>query len=85
MGSRTVRRTTRSALILTTAGKAFATANTAGSEAGSACANKERATNEQSTGANVILSLATQTLDRLPEMNFSMFKPIVDRPVQAGK
>src|SRR5215475_16064046 len=37
-GSRTVRRTTRSVLIFTTAGKTFATAKTAGSEAGSACA-----------------------------------------------
>src|SRR5215475_10859975 len=37
-GSRTVRRTTRSVLIFTTAGKTFATAKTAGSEAGSASA-----------------------------------------------
>src|SRR5215470_10755744 len=37
-GSRTVRLTTRSELIFTTAGKTFATAKTAGSEAGSACA-----------------------------------------------
>jgi hypothetical protein len=36
--SRTVRLTTRSVLIFTTAGKTFATAKTAGSEAGSACA-----------------------------------------------
>src|SRR5438477_3119308 len=36
-GSRTVRRTTRSVLIFTTAGKTLATAKTAGSEAGSAC------------------------------------------------
>src|SRR4051812_9932796 len=36
-GSRTRRRTTRSVLMFTTAGKTFATASTAGSDAGSAC------------------------------------------------
>src|SRR5437016_11665900 len=40
-GSRTVRRTTRSVLMFTTAGNTLPTAKTAGSEAGSACAKQD--------------------------------------------
>src|SRR5438094_8867957 len=40
-GSRTVRRTTRSVLMFTTAGNTLATAKTAGSDAGSACAKQD--------------------------------------------